>query len=384
MEPPWRPGLLKKIRILYVITLSELGGAQKILFYLASGLPKDNFEVTVACSPGGELVKWLKELDTVKIVELPQLRRSVSLLHDLIALWKLSRLMAGSGFDIVHCHSSKAGILGRAAAFLAGIKKKIFTVHGWGITPEQSRLRQFFYTAAEKAAAVISTNLVCVSKADYNWGVKKRIAPSKLAVIYNGVPLHGCLKTGILRAELGLGADDLLVGTVCRLSAQKNPLYFLELASDLLSLNSSLKIFFVLIGDGPLRNQCEDYINLNCLQKHIFLLGSRENAASLMGDFDVFCLFSLWEGLPLTIIEAMLNKLPVLANIIGGIPELVADGETGFLVDPGDKKQALKKLIRLLEDPELRKQLGISGHNKAKSNFSLARMVQDYKLLYNS
>ena len=384
MEPPWRPGLLKKIRILYVITLSELGGAQKILFYLASGLPKDNFEVTVACSPGGELVKWLKELGTVKIVELPQLRRSVSLLHDLIALWKLSRLMAGSGFDIVHCHSSKAGILGRAAAFLAGIKKKIFTVHGWGITPEQSRLRQFFYTAAEKAAAVISTNLVCVSKADYNWGVKKRIAPSKLAVIYNGVPLHGCLKTGILRAELGLGADDLLVGTVCRLSAQKNPLYFLELASDLLSLNSSVKIFFVLIGDGPLRNQCEDYINLNCLQKHIFLLGSRENAASLMGDFDVFCLFSLWEGLPLTIIEAMLNKLPVLANIIGGIPELVADGETGFLVDPGDKKQALKKLIRLLEDPELRKQLGISGHNKAKSNFSLARMVQDYKLLYNS
>jgi len=375
---------LKKIKILYVITLSELGGAQKILYYLVSSLFQDNFEITVACSPGGELVKWLKELDTVKIVELPQLRRRVSLLNDLSALWKLNRLMAGSSFDIVHCHSSKAGILGRAAAFLAGTRKILFTVHGWGITPEQGRLKQFIYTAAEKAAAVISSNLVCVSKADFNWGIRRRIAPSKLTVIYNGVPCYGFLNTGLLRAELGLSADDLLVGTVCRLSAQKNPLYFLELAADLLSAGSRPNIYFVLIGDGPLKNECEDYINLKCLQKRVFLLGSRENAASLMGDFDVFCLFSLWEGLPLTIIEAMLNRLPVLANIIGGIPELVADGETGFLVDPGDRKQALKKLIRLLEDPELRKQLGISGYHKAKSDFSLARMVQDYKLLYHN
>lgn len=375
---------MKKIRILQVITLSELGGAQKILYYLVRGLSRDNFEITVACSPGGELVKWLKELDSVKIVELPQLRRSVSLLHDLNALWKLGRLIAGGGFDIIHCHSSKAGILGRAAAFLAGMKKIIFTVHGWGITPEQGRLKQIFFTAAEKAAAIISTNLVCVSKADFDWGLKKHIAPSKLTIIYNGAPRADFLNPGSLRAELGLGADDLLVGTVCRLSAQKNPLYFLGLASDLLSVNSNPNIYFVLIGDGPLRKQCEDYINLNCLQKRIFLLGSRENAASLMGDFDLFCLFSLWEGLPLTIIEAMLNKLPVLANNIGGIPELVAEGETGFLVDPGDKSQALRNLIKLLGDPDLRKQQGISGYHKAESDFSLTRMVRDYKLLYNS
>jgi glycosyltransferase involved in cell wall biosynthesis len=375
---------LEKIKILYVITLSELGGAQKMLFYLISGLSQDNFEITVACSPGGELVKWLKELDTVKIVELPQLRRSVSLMHDLSALWRLSRLMAKGSFDIVHCHSSKAGILGRAAAFLAGTKKIIFTVHGWGITPEQGRLKQFSYTAAEKAAAIISTNLVCVSKADFDWGVKKRIAPSKLTVIYNGVPRVDFLKPGSLRAELGLSADDILVGTVCRLSAQKNPLYFLELASELLSVDSSTNIYFVLIGDGSLRKQCEDYININRLQKRIFLLGSREDAAALMGDFDVFCLFSLWEGLPLTIIEAMLNKLPVLASIAGGVPELVVDGETGFLVDPGDKSRVLEKMIKLLGDSELRKQLGISGYHKAKRDFSLARMVRDYKLLYNS
>lgn len=375
---------MKKIRILYVITLSELGGAQKILFYLVRGLLQDNFEITVACSPGGELVKWLKELDLVKIVQIPQLRRSVSLLHDLSALWKLNRLIAGGSFDIVHCHSSKAGILGRAAAFLAGTKKIIFTVHGWGITPEQGRLKQLFYTAAEKAAAVISTNLVCVSKADFDWGLKNHIAPSKLTVIYNGVPHHSSFKTGFLRAELGLGADDLLVGTVCRLSAQKNPLYFLELASDLLSVSNNPNIYFILIGDGPLRNKCENYINVNRLQERIFLLGSRENAASLMGDFDLFSLFSLWEGLPLTIIEAMLNKLPVLANITGGVPELVTDGETGFLIDIGDKKKAIKKLIKLLGDSELRRQLGISGYNKAKRDFSLARMVRDYKMLYNT
>ncbi|KUK54762.1 MAG: putative membrane protein [Desulfotomaculum sp. 46_296] len=375
---------MEKIRILQVITLSELGGAQKILFYLVRGLAQDNFEITVACSPGGELIQWLKELDTVKIVELPQLRRSVSLVNDLCALWKLNRLMAGEGFDIVHCHSSKAGILGRAAAFLAGTKKIFFTVHGWGITPEQGRLRQIFYMAAERAAAIISTNVVCVSKADFNWGIKKHIAPSKLTVIYNGVPRAGILKPGFLRAELGLGIDDLLVGTVCRLSPQKNPLYFLELASDLLSVDISSNIYFVMIGDGPLKKRCEKYINIQRLQKRIFLLGSRENAASLMGDFDVFCLFSLWEGLPLTIIEAMLNKLPVLANSTGGIPELVADGETGFLVDPGDKSRALKNLIGLLKDPELRKQMGISGYHKAEKDFAIPRMVRDYELLYNS
>lgn len=409
--------LLAKLKLLQVITLSETGGAQKMLYHLVAGLSPACFDVTVACAPGGELVRWLKELGWVRVVEVPRLRREISPLWDLLVFWKLYGLMRKERFDIVHCHSSKAGILGRLAAFLAGVKKIIFTVHGWGITPEQGWWERFIYLQAERLAGLVSTRVVCVAQADLNRGLEKRLAPaSKFTVIYNGVPLpdgrgkdllgkaaassankdlysgngrgfgrEAGLGERSLRSELGLPRGALVVGTVCRLSIQKDPLFFLEVSRNLLFLSHfDEKLYLVIIGEGPLRQKCLDFIGQHGLQERVFFLGNREDAVRLMADFDLFCLFSLWEGLPLTIIEAMLNAKPVVASGVGGVPELVAEGETGFLVAPGaaETEKAVRLVDSLLKNPDLRKQMGEAGYRAARKKFSLEQMVEGYKSLY--
>jgi len=413
---------LAKLKILQVITLSETGGAQKVLYHLVAGLSPAVFDVTVACAPGGELGRWLRELGWVRVVEMPHLCRNISPRRDLAAFLALYRLMRRERFDVVHCHSSKAGIIGRLAARLAGVKKVIFTAHGWGITPEQSRAARFLYTWAERLAGLASTWVVCVSRADWERGVKERLAPAaKLKVIYNGVPRPpgGAEKRGALRAELGLPADALVVGTVGRLCAQKDPLFFLEVARLLLSgsgggapfrddsavdsfplpaaasppatvcrelpeLSAGLseKLLFILIGDGPLKQKCLAFIDRYDLRRRIFLLGAREDAARLLAGFDVFCLFSRWEGLPLTILEAMQRGLPVAAAAVGGVPELVREGETGFLVPPGDVGRAARAVAALLKDPGLRRRMGEAGRRAAREKFSLAEMVAGYQYLY--
>ncbi|MEW5899647.1 MAG: glycosyltransferase family 4 protein [Bacillota bacterium] len=380
---------MAKLKILQVITLSETGGAQKVLYHLAAGLSPAVFDVTVACAPGGELVRWLRELGWVRVVEVPHLRREISPLRDMAAFFALYRLMQRERFDVVHCHSSKAGIIGRLAAYLAGVRKIIFTVHGWGITPEQGRLERFFYTWAERLAGLLSTDVVCVSEADRERGLKEKLAPAaKLKVICNGVPAPPAARgdgEDILRAELGLAETDLVVGTVCRLCRQKNPLFFLEVARNLLSA-SRLRdnLYFVLIGDGPLKRQCEDYIKQHHLRDRVFLAGSREDAACLMAGFDVFCLFSLWEGLPLTVIEAMHGAVPVVAAGVGGVPELVIEGETGFFAPPGDVEKAARIVEGLLAEPDLRRRLGQAGRRLAREKFSLEKMVDRYRSLYLS
>ncbi|MCL6448087.1 MAG: glycosyltransferase family 4 protein [Armatimonadetes bacterium] len=412
---------MAELKILQVITLSETGGAQKVLYHLVAGLSPASFDVTVACAPGGELVRWLRELGWVRVVEVPHLRREISLLRDTAAFLALYRLMRRERFDVVHCHSSKAGILGRLAARLAGVKKVIFTAHGWGITPEQGRLERFFYTWVERLVGLASTWVVCVSRADWERGVKERLAPAaKLKVIYNGVPPPGGAEKGVaLRAELGLPDDALVVGTVGRLCAQKDPLFFLEVARRLLSGSSgdaplrddsaadsfplpaaasppatvrrefpelsaelSEKLFFILIGDGPLRQECLDFIDRYDLRRRIFLLGAREDAARLLAGFDVFCLFSRWEGLPLAILEAMQRDRPVAAAAVGGVPELVREGETGFLVPPGAVGKAVRAVAALLKDPGLRQRMGEAGRRAVREKFSLEEMVAGYQYLY--
>jgi len=380
-------GLLVKIKVLLVITLSELGGAQKVVYNIASGLSPEQFEITVACSPGGELVNWLRVLPQgIKVVEIPELKRNISPLNDLKAFYKLYSLMKKEGFHIVHCHSSKAGVLGRLAARLAGVPKIFFTVHGWGINEYQVRPARFFYTLTERFTGALSTGIVCVSQNDLEKGLRLRLAsPDRLSVIYNGMP-EPQKKKGVLRKELAIKEEDIIIGTVARLALQKDPLFLLNVAERMIaSSNNRLnkrRIYFVIVGDGPLRLKCEEYIKRKGLEERVFLLGAREEAAELMQDFDVFVLFSRWEGLPLTVIEAMLAGVPVVANAVGGVGEMVVNNETGYLIDKLDVNEAEKALWDLVSNPGKRFSMGEAGRQRALKLFNVSRMVEEYKKLY--
>jgi glycosyltransferase involved in cell wall biosynthesis len=384
-----RGGVLSRIKILYIITLSELGGAQKMVYHIAAGLDPQEFDLTVACAPGGELINWLSNLhQDIKIMEIPELKRNISPFNDLKAFLKLYDLMRKHSYHIVHCHSSKAGILGRLAAWKAGVPKIIFTVHGWGINEYQSWMVRVLYTWVERFTGARSTKVVCVSESDLLKARSlKLVTDDKLIVIYNGLPAPDN-REGLLRGELGIDKDDIIVGTVARLASQKDPLFLLLVAARMINNDNKIKgegrLCFVLIGDGPLRPECEKFISENNLINNVFLLGTREEAAELVQDFDIFVLFSRWEGLPLTIIEAMLAGRPVVANIVGGIGELVVHQETGLLINKLDVNEAEKALVNLIFDPEKRLSMGYAGRQRARKFFSLDKMVGKYRELYLS
>lgn len=380
---------MTRIKVLQVITLSELGGAQKVVHHIAAGLDPQQFDVTVACAPGGELINWLRNLTNgVKLVEISGLRRDISPVNDIKTLYKLYLLMKKNNFDIVHCHSSKAGILGRLAAWLAGVPKILFTAHGWGINEYQSRVVRYFYTWIERLAGAVSSKVVCVSKSDLAKARSlKLVNNNKLCVIYNGLP-EIKIREGSLRRELNLTEKDIIIGTVARLAPQKHPLFLLETAKRMINCDNKGtckgRLYFVIIGDGPLRSECKRYISMNDLKGHVFLLGTREEAAVLVQDFDIFVLFSRWEGLPLTIIEAMMAGRPVVANAVGGVGELVVHQETGMLINKLDASEAEKALLNLISNPERRLSIGYSGRQRALNLFNIDQMVEEYKKLYLS
>ncbi len=384
-----------KTKILHIVTLSEIGGAQKIVFHLAAESDRNIFEIAVACAPGGELVGWLSKID-VRVIKIPGLKRNISLFHDLSAFWQLYLLLRKGSYDIVHCHSSKAGILGRLAARLAKVSKIYFTVHGWSINEYQSLPIRYFYTLIEKIAGAISTKIICVSQDCLSNGLKLKIASQKkFVLIYNGLP-EPEKRNNLIRKELNIGKEDLVFGMVARLAPPKDTMLFLKLAERMINNRGSFagktrditrgmgKIYFVLIGEGPLRAACQAFIKDKGLAGHVFLLGTRENAAELVHDFDVFTLFSRWEGLPLTIIEAMLAGRPVVASAVGGVGELVAHGETGYLIEQGNLAEAVEALGKLAENKELRLSMGEAGRRRALECFSLETMAGKYRELYLS
>ncbi len=334
----------------------------------------------MACGSGGILVNRLKE-EGVSVYEIPTLKRNISIHNDLKALFTLYKLTKKGGYDVVHCHSTKAGLLGRFAAWFAGVKKIFFTVHGWSFynTGEYGHLHKLLIFL-EKIAANVSTKIICVSENDRREGIKNKIAPpEKFVVIHNGISRNSINK-GKLRGEIDVEEKDIVFGMVARLAYPKNPMLFLEAAKIVSARYSNVK--FVLVGDGPYYRECSEFIWRNGLS-NAFLLGFRDNAQDIISDFDVFVLSSRFEGLPITIIEAMFAGLPVIATKVGGVGELVEHGRNGFLVDKEDANELASYMEYFIRHPEKIKEMGNESYAKAINNFTVERMVEQYKVLYN-
>ena len=373
---------MDKKKLAQVITLSEFGGAGKVLISIINNLPTDEFEITIISGQGNEFTKWLNADIRHKIrhIQIPSLVRTINPVKDLLALITLFLHFRKEKYDIVHCHSSKAGVLGRIAAWYAGVKKIVFTVHGWGINDYQKKLIRYIYISLEKIAAKCCHKIVCVSENDKFIGFKYNIASSdKIKVIYNGIEGFDDVKTGKLRKELSATNNDKFFGMVARFSFQKSPLLFIQVAENIISKRQDLK--FVLIGDGPDFSACEEYIRNKNLNENIFLLGNRLNVKELLPDLDVFVLLSKWEGLPLSIIEAMFCGLPIIASDVGGNRELIEDGVNGFLVNH-DINYISDKIIHLYDNAELMKSIGKNNKEKAHKMFNIKSMVGNYIKVY--
>jgi glycosyltransferase involved in cell wall biosynthesis len=376
-----------KIKLVLGITLSELGGAQKVVYDIISSLDEDKYDITLITAPSGILVEWVDNLNrnrkkVIRVITLKALRREISPVNDIKVFFKLLKILGKDRFDIAHFHSSKMGILGRYAAWLVRVPKVFFTAHGWGINEYQRPLFRKIMGYAESLAGKASTAVICVSYHDRDKGIKNRwTREEKTRVVYNGVDKCSALK-GKLKEELSIKDERVIIGTIARLQEPKEPLFAIQVAGQLIKRGQ--KIHLVIIGDGPLMQRCRDAVNSLGLDSDVSFMGTRQDARELLNDFDIFVLFSKWEGLPLTVIEAMFAGKPVVASGVGGVPELVRDGETGYLVECADINCTAGLIERLITDSELRCKMGLKGKEVAMDRFNKSNMVKMYDCIYST
>jgi glycosyltransferase involved in cell wall biosynthesis len=377
------------IRVLHVITRLIVGGAQENTMLTAALLDPADFDVGIfsgpQTGPEGSLIEEVRARGIPLAIE-PTLVREINPLKDLCALSALHRHIRRGRYTIVHTHSSKAGILGRWAAYLAGAPIIIHTVHGWGHHERQHPLVSRFYILLERITQRFTNKLIVVSPRNTEKGLADGIGtPEKYVTIRSGIELdlfqQPTRSREAVRAELGIPPGSAVVGMVTRLSPQKAPLDFVAAAAHVAAQRPD--VHFVIVGDGPLRAEVETEIAALGLTERIHLTGIRRDVPDLMHSFSVFALTSLWEGLPRVLPQAMAAGLPIVATAVDGNAEAVTDGVNGFLTPPGDPQAMASALLRLLENPALAAQMGEVGRIRA-ADFSAHKMVSDIAALYEA
>lgn len=380
---------MAQVRVLQVITRLIVGGAQETAILIADMLDKSRWTVHLLSGPQtgseGSLIEDARNRGIPLTIE-PALVREINPVKDLLALTRLTRFMRRGRYTIVHTNSSKAGILGRWAAHLAGVPIIVHTVHGWGHHDRQHPLMQHAYILLERLTQHITDRLVVVSLRNIQKGLADRIArPEKYVTIRSGVELnrfrHPVRSREAVRAEWGIPVEAAVVGTVTRLSPQKAPLDFIAAAVRVVARRPD--VHFVIVGDGPLRADVEAQVAALGLTRRVHLTGLRCDVPDLMHSFDVFALPSLWEGLPRVLPQAMAAGLPIVATAVDGNAEAVTDGTNGLLTPPGDPGAMAIALLRLLENPTLASRMGQAGQNRVEE-FSARKMVSDIVDLYEA
>jgi len=374
----------KRIKVVHIITMLELGGAQEITLHQLEHLSRDRFEPVLLAGPGGILDEQARELSGVRVRFVPRLVRPVRPWKDLGALFDLKRILVEEAPGLVHTHSSKAGILGRWAARLAGVPVRVHSIHGFGFNDGQSwPLRQAF-VRAERAAGRVTTGFTADAAANFTKGRRHGVlhgAPEQVirCAIRPERFVPAPQAVAAVRGELGIPEDHLVVGMVGCLKPQKAPVDFVRAAARV--AEACPKTSFFLAGDGELRSAVEAAVSRLGLGERFRLLGWRDDVPLLLQLCDVVALSSLWEGLPRVFPQAMACGRPIVANRVDGAPEAVEDGVNGFLVDPGRPEQLAGRIIEVLEDRDLRQRMGRRALERVEP-FTVTRMMADLEAFY--
>jgi glycosyltransferase involved in cell wall biosynthesis len=383
---------MDKTTIVHIITKLELGGAQQnTLFTVAHLDPKVYLPVLISGTEG-ILVEEAKQLKEVNVHFLSDLVREIKPLKDIKALVKIRRVLkqvrrgVQSSEVIVHTHSSKAGILGRWAARLAGIRLIVHSVHGFSFNDYQPLLVRTFYILLERLTALITTAFVTVSGADREEGIRKGIfKKDDVTLIRSGIDLQQFNDLPgdriSLRRKLGIGRDVPAIAMVACFKPQKAPLDFVRVAKKVSDERDDA--LFYLVGDGLLRPQVEKLIEELNIGDKVRLLGWRRDIPEIMRSIDLLVLTSLWEGLPRVLPQAMASGVPVVATNVNGAPEAIRNGLNGYLLPPGDVAGMAKKILYLINNPEEAHAMGRKGRELVEE-FDIWKMVKQQEVLYQN
>ncbi len=381
------------MKILFIITQSEMGGAQRFLFNFLSRI-SGRYELAVATgSDGGdELTEKLRSLN-IETFRLEKLKREISPVSDLKAVFETKELIEKFRPDDVFLLSTKAGFVGSFAAKMAkranpGLRV-IYRIGGWTFNDPWPKWKKKLWIILEKKSAAWKNIIIVNNRHDLEQAKKLGIRPKDaLALVHNGIdpyklnllpPDEARLKIfeKISRKSGKIFQAETIIGTLANLYPPKGIDVLIETAEYFRKEN----VIFVVIGGGPLRDELEIKIKNSGLEKKFFILGQIPDGHKLLPAFDIFVLPSVKEGFPFAILEAMAAKLPVIATRIGSVPEMIESGKNGFIVEPGNPAALAGKIKDLIRNDHLRKEFSIQGHQTLLFNFTEDKMVKETEAL---
>lgn len=376
---------MTRIRVLHAITLLELGGAQRNTLDTVTLLDRSRFEVALACGVGAELYREAQAVADMRLFSLSHLVREVRPHFDYAALVELRAAIRSFRPDVVHTHSSKAGILGRLAAHRERVPVVVHSIHGFGFGSHQRVPVRWAFLTAERLAARWTDHFIAVSRNNLEEGVRLGLfGYERASVIRSGIVLRSFRAHAggeRVRAELGIPAGAPLVLQVACLKPQKAPERFVELAATV--GRRFPEAHFVLVGDGTLRPALEAARHSTGLEGRLHLTGWRRDVPALLDAATVVTLTSRFEGLPRALVEALAASVPVVAMAVDGVDEVVRDGVNGFLVREGDVVALAERVAALLADAPLRARLAAAAGDRL-DEFERDTMVRQQESLYEA
>jgi glycosyltransferase involved in cell wall biosynthesis len=386
--------LPERVKILRVIARLNMGGPALHVAYLTAGLRKRGYDTTLVAGSlarGEDSMAFVADELGVEVVRIDELGREISPLRDLMATLRLARLIRRQRPAILHTHTAKAGTVGRVAALLAGSRRRpiiVHTFHGHVLRGYFGPVRSLFFRLLERWLASKTTALVAVSPQVRDDLVSLGVASrDRFVVIRLGIELEervAAEQDGRLesRRYLGILGDRFAVGWIGRMTAVKRTDDVLVAFKAL--RDSGVDACLCMVGDGPDREQLERRAHELGVVRDTLFVGYQEDVAPFYAAFDALVLPSGNEGTPVSAIEALAAGRPVVATRVGGVPDVVRDGEDGFLVEAGATDELADRLAQLARDPALRERMGKQGRERVLPRYAVERLVDDVDRLYRA
>ena len=361
-----------KIRILHVAQAA--GGVDRYIRMLLKYLDKEKFENILVCSQDFREEDYRGLVDSFEQIEMTRAIGG----NDLKAIKAVRNLIKRYNPDIVYAHSSKAGAIARVADI--GLKNRcVYNPHGWAFNMRCSAKKKAMYTAIEKIAAPFCDKIICISDAEKQSALDKKICrEDKLQVIFNGVDIetyengvHGAVK----RRDLNIPEDAFVVGMVGRISPQKAPDVFVKMAKQV--KDEVPNAHFIIVGNGNQEDEIRKYTEDNGFSDSLHITGWVDDPMSYVELFDVACLLSRWEGFGLVLPEYMMAGKPIVATRVDAIPNIICNNENGLLVDADDPISASKAVLRIYLDERFKSTLIKAGRETVNKKYDIRRVSEE-------
>ena len=368
-----------KIRLMHVVECA--GGVDRYLRMLTSRMDRERFEQILVCSDDFRREDYEDFVD--EFVQVHEMQNALSPFKDGAAVKRVRALIRQWKPDVVYCHSSKGGGIGRLAALGLGVKV-MYNPHGWAFSMKGSKVKSWIYLMIERTLAYATGQFVMISNYEKMLAVQRHVGKAdRMKVIFNGVDTENIRKSAALsmisRRDVGIPEDAYVIGMVGRISPQKAPDVFVRMAAEV--VKKIPKACFVIVGDGEQREEIVALAEQLGIADRLTITGWTENPIDYMKLFDQAVLLSRWEGFGLVLAEYMTLEKPIVATAVDAIPDLITDYENGLLVEPDSPEKAAAAICEIYENKELKCKLINNGKMRVNAFFDISRVANEHERL---